>query len=182
MYKREQTGNALFFLLVLFISICVYDGFPGHIWAGSSSSFRPCMSSQDLRAQMISAVNSARGQGRRCGSLFCRKAAPLAWNSSLANASYIHCLDMASHEIFSHTGSDGSSMEQRLEWAGYRARAMGENLAMGQPDVVSAVKAWMKSPSHCANIMLPVFTQMGASCVMDRAGRRYWSLVLAAPY
>lgn len=47
---------------------------------------------------------------------------PLAWNDQLASAAQEHSDDMASKGYQSHTGSDGSSPDQRIERAGYKNR------------------------------------------------------------
>jgi len=45
---------------------------------------------------------------------------------------------------------DGSDPAQRVERAGYRYRATGENIAAGQMKPEEAVAGWIKSPQHCA--------------------------------
>lgn len=47
---------------------------------------------------------------------------PLAWNDQLASAAQEHSDDMATKGYQSHTGSDGSSPDQRIERAGYKNR------------------------------------------------------------
>ncbi|GIW86827.1 MAG: hypothetical protein KatS3mg108_1151 [Isosphaeraceae bacterium] len=44
---------------------------------------------------------------------------PLAWNEALAQAAQAHSDDMARNGFQSHTGSDGSSVEDRIRRAGY---------------------------------------------------------------
>jgi hypothetical protein len=44
---------------------------------------------------------------------------PLAWNEALASAAQAHSDDMARNGFQSHTGSDGSSVEDRIRRAGY---------------------------------------------------------------
>ncbi len=141
-----------------------------------------CMAERELKSRMLSAVNEARAQSRRCGYRFCQKVRPLRWNSRLAQAALIHSNDMAKHGLFSHEGSDNSLMLDRVQKTGYQPRVLGENLAKGQKDVDEAVESWIKSPHHCLNLMFPDFQEMGASCVMDQRGKRYWTLILAAPF
>ncbi|HEU5118986.1 MAG TPA: CAP domain-containing protein [Isosphaeraceae bacterium] len=53
---------------------------------------------------------------------------PLAWNDSLASAAQTQSQDMATNGFQSHTGSDGSTPDQRIQRAGYTpARKVGEN-------------------------------------------------------
>ncbi len=42
---------------------------------------------------------------------------------------------------------------------------VGENVAMGYPDGKSAVRGWMKSPGHRANILHKPFRRMGIAAV-----------------
>ena len=173
------------FLLCTGEGICIAIGPQGEgtlVISRSSSRMGPCMKEMDLRRRMLRQINSARAKARYCGNIRYPRAGSLTWNSRLAQAAFSHSRDMAFHEMFSHRGSDNSVMADRIKAAGYRARAMGENLARGQKDVAGAVRSWMKSPSHCANIMLPEFTELGASCTVDQSGRKYWTLILAAPF
>src|SRR5271165_2167421 len=43
---------------------------------------------------------------------------PLAWDPSLAAAAQAHSQDMATNQYQSHTGSDGSTPDQRMQQAG----------------------------------------------------------------
>ncbi len=88
----------------------------------------------------------------------------------------LHTADMVSKAYFSHTGSDGSSVSQRVTRQGYEWRAVGENIAYGQRSVEQVVEAWMNSPSHCRAIMDSEFTELGAARVED-----HWTLVFGTP-
>jgi len=105
----------------------------------------------------------ARATPRYCGNRAFNAARPVRWNDSLAEASRLHSEDMARYNYFSHNGRDGSDPAQRVERAGYRYRATGENIAAGQMKPEDAVAGWIKSPQHCANLMNPAYTEMGAA-------------------
>jgi uncharacterized protein YkwD len=98
---------------------------------------------------------------------------PLTLASKLNEAARIHAADMAKHEKLNHTGSDGSSVADRVKRAGYLYVRVGENIAMGQNSVDEVMSTWMKSPGHRANI-LANYTEMGASRVEDAEGTNYW--------
>jgi len=51
----------------------------------------------------------------------------------------------------------------RAKAAGYRGRQIGENIAAGQSSPNKAMASWLASPGHCANLMNPMFTQVGAA-------------------
>jgi uncharacterized protein YkwD len=130
-------------------------------------------------------INRFRASPRRCGAQGAFAAAPpLVWNARLAEAAGAHSSDMASRHYFSHDSRDGRGVQDRVEAAGYRWRALGENIAAGPETLVAVVTGWQRSDSHCANLMNPVFAEAGLACVAaaqgDRYGR-YWTLDLGAP-
>merc|ERR1711963_942203 len=55
--------------------------------------------------------------------------------------------------VFSHPGSDGSSVGVRVSREGYSWRAVAENIAKGQRDAQAVVRAWMRSAGHRRNIL-----------------------------
>lgn len=134
--------------------------------------------------RMRKLVNQARAQGRQCGEVFYPPAPPISWDSDLDDAAERHSEDMAEHNFFSHTGSDGSDVGQRASTAGYEWLAIGENIAMGQRSVNQVMQSWLDSPEHCANIMNPAFVHMGAAAEIenhDSDGNIYWTQVFGAP-
>lgn len=140
--------------------------------------------SRDAGRSILDAVNSARASGRNCGGQYFRPAQALAWNGALANAALAHSLDMARQRYFSHEGKDGRAVGDRAQQAGYRWRRVGENIAAGQETAEAAVSGWLDSPGHCANLMHPDFTEMGAGYAIDSARetpRAYWTQVFGTP-
>jgi len=53
---------------------------------------------------------------------------PLAFNADLITAADIHARDMKENDFQNHIGSDGSSLQDRLERAGYDYAIAGENI------------------------------------------------------
>jgi uncharacterized protein YkwD len=103
------------------------------------------------------------------------KLPPLARNDRLTAAAARHARDMAAHKKLSHEGRDGSTMQQRIEEAGYHGRSMAENVAEGYESVDSAMEGWMDSPGHRANI-LGHFDEIGAAWADGPDDARYWSV------
>ena len=135
-------------------------------------------------AQVLAAVNAARAAPRSCGTARFDAVPPLTWNSALAQAALVHSGDMAEHRYFNHDGRDGRAVAQRTTATGYRWRLVGENIAAGQNTAEEVVAGWLDSPGHCVNIMNRNFSDMGAAFAISggaRAGRVYWTQVLAAP-
>jgi uncharacterized protein YkwD len=91
---------------------------------------------------------------------------------------------MVTANFFSHTGSNGSTLAQRVNATGYAWSSLGENIAAGQTSVNSVVDGWIASPGHCANIMNPAFVEMGLACVPGTSSNpypTYWTMDLAQP-
>lgn len=132
---------------------------------------------------VLEQVNSARGQARQCGGANFAAAAPLSWNAALAEASLAHSRDMANGNFFSHRGSDGSQADERALRSGYTWSALGENIAAGGDSPKAIVDGWLASPAHCANIMNPAFSEMGAAYAVDPRSDAgiYWTQAFGAP-
>jgi uncharacterized protein YkwD len=140
--------------------------------------------SRQAGKSILDAVNAARANGRNCGEQYFRPARALAWNGALSDAALAHSLDMARQRYFSHQGKDGRAVGDRAQKAGYRWRGVGENIAAGQETPAAVVSGWLDSPGHCANIMHPDFTEMGAGYAIDSARetpRAYWTQVFGTP-
>ena len=127
--------------------------------------------------RVLDLVNAARATPRYCGGRYFNAAGPLRWNDALAEAALEHADDMARHYFFGHAGSDGSDPAARVERVGYRYRMMGENIAAGDMGPDEAVAGWIHSPGHCANLMNPAFTEMGAAYAFNPRSeyRVYWA-------
>ena len=153
--------------------------------AGASDPDEPVRCSAPdaaVRERALTLINAARATARQCGTERYEAAAAVRWNDRLQAAAEAHSADMATHNFFDHTGSDGGGIGQRVTDAGYRWRRVGENIAAGQRSVAVAVDGWVASPGHCRNLMNPGFTEIAVACVEDAGARytRYWTNVLAS--
>jgi uncharacterized protein YkwD len=140
-----------------------------------------CMSDDDK--EMLTQVNNARSQARDCGTVNYAATAALSWNCTLDAVAYEHSRDMGDNNFFSHTGSDGLSVGDRVTNAGYDWVAVGENIAAGQPTIDAVMTAWLDSPGHCENIMSPSYTEIGAASytVSGSDYSIYWTQEFARP-
>ncbi len=136
-----------------------------------------------VRRRVLRLTNQARAHGRTCGWRRFPPAPPLSLAPALTRAAQAHSQDMASHDFFSHTGSDGSSPGARVTRAGYRWSAVGENIASGVSTPRAVVADWLASPHHCANIMTAGFRQMGVAFAVNRESREviYWTEDFGTP-
>ncbi|MCK9379474.1 MAG: CAP domain-containing protein [Sulfuritalea sp.] len=154
-------------------------------WIVMAAPFAPsvAMNEESAGQRVLELVNQARATRRTCGSQAFNAARPLRWNDLLAEAALLHSEDMARFNYFSHGGRDGSTPLQRVEQAGYRYRVVGENIAGGQMKPEDAVAGWIRSPTHCANLMNPVFTEMGVAFAVDQKSKLgvYWTQDFGTP-
>lgn len=132
---------------------------------------------------MLAAVNAARATARSCGGTWYPVAPAMAWNTKLAQAAAAHSHDMATNNFLSHTGSNGSTLVNRVDATSYSAIAWGENVAGGPATVDAVVAGWLASAGHCANIMNSTFRDFGAACARNDAAayQRYWTQDFATP-
>jgi len=138
----------------------------------------------DAGQDILALVNAARAQPRTCGTQAFGRAGPLTWNPLLAQAALAHSTDMAQKHYFNHRQPDGSQPAERATAAGYRWMRVGENIASGQRTPQEAVASWLDSPGHCANIMNPAFSEMGAAYAINPQNRNrtaFWTQVFGAP-
>lgn len=139
---------------------------------------------EDVGKAVLAAVNTVRGQRQMCGDARYDAAAPLTWNPALGRAALAHSRYMSAQRHFSHRARNGSMAAERAQQAGYRWRRIGENIASGQESPQEAVAGWMASPGHCANIMNPAFTEMGAAYALDPQRKHaviFWTQVFGTP-
>lgn len=100
----------------------------------------------------------------------------LEYDENLEQAARLHAQDMLATRHFSHTGSDGSSVADRVSRTGYRWCFVAENIAQGQRDLAEVVSAWAQSPGHRANILSPRVQEFA---LIEGPGY-IWVMVLAA--
>jgi len=119
--------------------------------------------SEEMSAEssaFLSLVNKAR---QRAG------VGNLTYNNRLNQAAKRHAKDYY-HYSLNHTGSDGSTIQDRIRATGYRPmRRSGENVYWENPrfqlvdpgKIENAFNWWMQSPPHRANMLRSGFKEMG---------------------
>ncbi|RMQ61540.1 Allergen V5/Tpx-1 related protein [Pseudomonas savastanoi pv. glycinea] len=141
---------------------------------------------EDVRSAgriLLAQVNAARAKPRMCGKQPFPSARPLSWNTTLETAAQGHSQSMASENYFTHRGFDNDSPADRARAAGYGGRQIGENIAAGQSTVSKAMASGLASPGHCANLMNPMFTEVGAAYATATNADYgvYWTMLFGAP-
>lgn len=84
--------------------------------------------------------------------------AELKISSDLCEIAQDHAEDMYENNIFSHTFSNGDTIEDRVKG---EYSCLGENIAKGYTSAEAVVEGWMNSEGHRANILNEAFTEIG---------------------
>lgn len=74
---------------------------------------------------------------------------------------------MVDSDEFTH----GSAFMDRISATGFDWTTVGENIATGYETPASVVRAWMRSPGHCANILDPAYREVGTGVSARRIPR-----------
>jgi uncharacterized protein YkwD len=90
---------------------------------------------------------------------------------------------MARESFYGHVDPQGKLVTDRIAAAGYLAQMSAENIACSQPDPVSVVEGWLKSPRHRANILNRELREIGAGYAVTSTPpyHPYWTHVFATP-
>lgn len=91
---------------------------------------------------------------------------PLEWNETLHKVAVEHSRDMASQGEISHSGSDKSQPQDRVQRAGVFATRIAENVAR-DINIVSAHTSLMESVYHRENILDPELTEAAVGIVQE---------------
>lgn len=112
----------------------------------------PGQSIGDNRQEVVDIVNVLRGM---------HGIYPVTAHSALITSAQLHAEDMAINNYYSHDSLDGRDPFDRIEDAGYYGGGAGENIAAGQKSADEVMRDWWNSPGHQANIMDPMFCDIG---------------------
>ncbi len=102
---------------------------------------------------------------------------PLRWNERLYAAAETRAADMFSRQYFDHVAPDGQT-----PWAvvsrEYAYTEAGENLAIDFKNPADAVPAWLKSPSHRANLLDSRFEDTAIAVVQGTMNGRATTIIV----
>lgn len=108
---------------------------------------RPVFETESPEMSVISQTNSQRAR---------HGLPPLAVDSQLMSSAGRHAQWMASNRNLSH------------------GRGVAENIAMGQGSAGEAIRSWMNSSGHRANILGSGYTRIGVAVAYSSNGTPYW--------
>jgi uncharacterized protein YkwD len=118
-------------------------------------------------AQALAEVNSYRASAGLPG---------LSTDRKLEKTAENHACDMARMGHYSHIGSNGSELVDRLKAQNYRYRAANENVGQFRPST-SAAGWWFNSPGHKANMLSPKIKSVGFGVAVGADQKHYWVMV-----
>ena len=157
----------------------------GDVWIALAEPFTPPTPRDqgEIGRRVLLLANQARARARRCGPTPFAAVAPLELNPTLSRVALRYAQQMALFGYMNHTGRDGSSPATRITRSGYRWREVGENLASGIMTPEEVVAGWLHSPEHCANLMDPLFSQMGVGFAVNTHNDAgvYWAMEFGTP-
>lgn len=131
---------------------------------------------------LLTEINQVRAQARYCGDNYYPAAPALKWSAHLQQAAKAHSQDMAAHNFFEHVGSDGLHSKDRVQNTGAPYSYVGENIFAGKSNPKDAIKGWVKSAGHCANLMNPNYQYVAMAHARNASSqyKDYWTQVFAA--
>ena len=106
----------------------------------------------------------------------------LAVNAQLSAAAQAHSTDMACYSLLSHSGSNASTIQQRVAAAGYPGSGAIEIIYGGYGAYpLTAFTWWMNDATHRDAIMNASITELGAgyTYVEDSAHGNYYTVDFA---
>ncbi len=99
-------------------------------------------------------------------------------NDKLTQAARRHSYDMAQNNVTSHTGSDGTEPDDRIDQACYNGASYGEIIGWGFTSVDAMMNWWMNSDPHRNQILHATNEDIGVAYVNDpgSAFTHYWTV------
>lgn len=121
--------------------------------SASPSASQPSGKPARFEADVLALVNVERAKAG------CR---PLKLDKKLRAAARAHAKDMAVRNYYDHVSPEGEGPGERMRRAGYPIGSWGENIHKGPKSPKTAMRDWMNSPAHRANILDCSYKDFGA--------------------
>jgi uncharacterized protein YkwD len=99
---------------------------------------------------------------------------------ALTQSARRHAIDMARHDLNSHTGSDGSTPQQRMAEQGYDGVPWTEAIVLGRPNPSETLASWMQSPGHRDIVLDHTATEIGVGYGAGGSYGNAWVIDLGA--
>ncbi|MGW1376057.1 CAP domain-containing protein [Streptomyces sp. NPDC002446] len=111
--------------------------------------------------KVVDLVNAQRAQ-HGCG--------PLTVDPRVQRAAQGHSDDMAARNYYEHNSPEGVDPGTRMTNAGFQWGSWAENIFKSPKDPATAVKGWMESPGHRANILNCSYKSTGVGVNLNSNG------------
>ena len=132
----------------------------------------PTITSADAKTIATNIITQTNAQRKTTG------LKTLAESDILSKAASDKLADMFAKDYWDHTGPSGETAWQFIDSEGYHYLLAGENLAKGFDNSTEAVEAWMKSPTHKANILNNRFTEIGVAVGSGKIAGKATTLIV----
>ncbi|MCF3963712.1 TerD family protein, partial [Streptomyces fuscigenes] len=109
-------------------------------------------------------------------------APPVALDARLREAAARHAAAMAAEGALAVETSDGVSLYQRVEAAGFSCLALAEHLVSGPHDPAAFLAYCLSAPATAAPFADPAYTHVGIGRAAGRSGEVFWTAVWASPF
>ncbi|HSX07841.1 MAG TPA: CAP domain-containing protein [Candidatus Saccharimonadales bacterium] len=133
------------------ILLLVVVGFVTNVWLTPRHAVLGAQSDISINS-LLQDTNSARSDDH---------VVDLNLNAQLTQAANAKAADMAAANYWSHTSPAGKTPWAFIQQSGYQYQAVGENLAYGFTNSSAALKAWLNSPEHRANLLNANYRDVG---------------------
>ena len=100
---------------------------------------------------------------------------PLTQNWEVSRVARYKSQDFINRNYFSHDSPTYGSPSNMLRSFGILFSANAENIARGQTSPAAVMNSWMSSAGHRANILSPLYNQIGVGVARDSNGRLFWT-------
>lgn len=106
---------------------------------------------------------------------------PVTIDMRLVEAARAHSRDMAANQRLVHTGSDGSTPQERMAQAGYQYAEASQLIAGGESNARAIVNLWLNSDQGHREIILAPWDDIGVGFVTspDAIYYYYWTVKIA---
>lgn len=131
---------------------------------------------QPEKAILINLINNLRKDGCDCGKQQFKSVPPLSKHELLTQAAQRHLQDIIQNQNFSHVGTDGTSMGQRVSETGYVWKSVAENIAKNHSSETKLLEVWKANHGDCKNLLNPKFKHLGVA-----HAEGFWVVCLASP-
>ncbi|MCS7022751.1 MAG: CAP domain-containing protein [Gemmataceae bacterium] len=155
-------------MVVVFLASSGAGGIVQAVWndAPSVAASRKTEGEVELTPEEQELLELTNAERRRWG------LRPLRPHPLLMLAARRHAANMARQGRLSHT-LDGKTFVDRVVETGYSAQPVSENIAWNPATPATALRCWLASPGHRANL-LGACDEVGLAVATNERGERFW--------